>query len=140
MTNVGQAFRETSNMPPRIFLGIAAVIYALSTALGPDLAGQTGASAYQALSLSSGLRWSLVLLFSADAFFIWWRIFDATPRKWWALFTNILTFSLWFSITGATIFAYKAVLPDSVGEIMVTLASIYVLTRTDLTWRDQRSA
>lgn len=140
MNGVKEALGETSNIPARFFLAIASTLYALTTLCGPDLANETTRAAYSALPLASGLKWSLVLVFAADAFFLWWRLLDDTPRRIWAVFTNVFTFSLWASITGATIFAYRALLPDSVGEIMVTLASFYVLMRTDRTWRDVRTA
>lgn len=71
---------------------------------------------------------------------MWWRIFDKKPRIFWGTAVNLFTTSLWVTITYANVMVHSQVVSDNIGEIMVCLTSLFVLTRTDLTIFDKGSA
>ena len=81
MREISTALRFADNTFQRVALAVAATLYALTTAIGPDLAGERVPQAYQALALSSGYKWIFAAIFALNAFCLWWRLLDATPRR-----------------------------------------------------------
>lgn len=140
MNDVARAMRYASNTFQRFTLAVAATLYALTTAFGPNLEYSHSVQAYQALALSSGYKWAVAAIFGLDAFCIWWRLWDKVSRVYWALAVNIFTATLWVSIAGATIATYKAFLPDSVGEVMMALIALFSVVRTNKTVTDVETA
>lgn len=82
----------------------------------------------------------LGIVFLVVAALAWWRIFDHRPRVWIALLVNLSVAALWITIAAANILIHGDSLADNVGEIMICVTSLFVLTRTDLTAIDKGSA
>lgn len=140
MNEIAHAMRYASNTFQRFVLAIAASIYTITTAAGPDLTHSRAPQAYQALVLSSGYKWVFAAVFALDAFCLWWRLFDHTPRVKWAIFINIFTATLWTSIALATIATYGSFLPDATGEVVLALISLFSMVRTNKTINDRGTA
>lgn len=107
------------------------------------------------LALASTLHGVLIILsgaddrplwaaiFLTDAFALWWRIIDATPRIAWAYAINISTAALWASVTyGFVVTATPAAMPLPVltGYVILTLMALLSAMRTEVTRRDRGSA
>lgn len=82
----------------------------------------------------------LGIVFLIVAALAWWRIFDRKPRVWIALLVNLSVAALWITIATANLFFHGDSLANNVGEIMICVTSLFVLTRTDLTAIDKGSA
>lgn len=102
---------------------------------------------YQRLSLATACtlygiaaRDWLGVLFVIVGAAAWWRLFDHRARVVIGTAVNLCVAALWFTITSANIFVHGDLLADNVGEIMVCLTSLFVLTRTDLTPTDKGAA
>ena len=140
MRDIFMSLRFASNTFNRVFLATASSLYAILTAIGPDLSNSGSVLAYQALVLSSGTKWPFAALFGLNAFCIWWRLFDRRPRVIWAAIINVFTAVLWSSLTAAEIYIYGRPLPDSVGEIMITFVAFFSAVRTLKTENDRVTA
>lgn len=149
MNDLAQALKYASNLFQRGMLAIAAALYAVFLVISPavankaDLALQVAAGTIpgcQVVLLPAPQKWALAGVFALNSMCILWRMFDPAPRLWWGRVINFSTACLWVTVTGATLFTYGRPLPDSVGEIMLSLTALYTLTRTDLTSRDRVSA
>lgn len=137
-----QVLRYAGTLYQRAFLAVAATLYALTTLLGPNL------DTFQACSTK--LPHVLVLpphyelwtagFFAVDAAMLWWRIFDFKSRVVMGTIANFYTAMLWLSVTIAGLFVYDGVWSANIGEIMMTLTSLFVLTRTDYNASDKVSA
>jgi hypothetical protein len=141
MSEFIQAIKTARTMYPRTILALAATLYSIFTAIGPDLAHYAYAGRLpHSLVLPANYKWVAAALFALDAFGLWWRIFDAKPRVVWATLFNFLTAGLWLTVTVASITLYDELWSENVGEIILTLTAWYTLTRTDYTPSDRGSA
>lgn len=140
MNEIAHAMRFASNTFQRLILAVAASIYAITTAAGPDLSGSRAPQVYQALVLSSGYKWVFAAVFALNAFCLWWRLLDSTPRVKWAFAINIFTAALWVTIALATIATYGAFLPDATGEVVLALTALFSMVRTNKTITDKGTA
>lgn len=140
MNEIAHAMRFASNTFQRLILAVAASIYAITTAAGPDLASSHAPQAYRALVLSSGYKWVFAAVFALDAFCLWWRLFDHTPRVTWAFVINIFTAMLWVTIAMSTIAVYGSFLPDATGEVVLALTALFSMVRTNQTITDRGTA
>lgn len=140
MREIFLALRFADNTFQRVILAIAATLYAIATAIGPNLEGSRTAQAYQALVLASGYKWAFAGLFAFNAACLWWRLFDHTARLYFAFAINLFTATLWITITAATLVVYQGFLPDAVCEIMISVIALFTLVRTDKTHSDVETA
>ena len=141
MSEFIHALKTARTMYPRSVLALAATLYAIFTAFGPDLAHyQSLGSVPHSLVLPADYKLVAAGLFGLDAFGLWWRIFDSKPRLVWATVFNFLTAGLWLTVTVVSITLYDELLSENVGEIILTLTALYTLTRTDYTPADRGSA
>jgi hypothetical protein len=144
MSDLTQALFYARTMFQRAFLALAASLYAIFTALGPDLStfapGCDAAHLPHSLVLPPYYKWIAAAVFGLNAGCLWWRIFDRTARVAWATVINLTTAGLWLTVTVASVFIYHEVWSENVGEIMLTLTALFVLTRTDLTAIDKGTA
>lgn len=150
MSDLAEALKYASNLFQRGMLGIAATLYAIFVMLAPSVNGSeslvimaatdAGILDCHAVLLTVGQRSAVTLIFAIDAALIFWRLFDPKPRIWWARIINFSTACLWTTVTGITLYTYRWPLPEAVGEIMLTIVSLYTLTRTDYSDRDRRVA
>lgn len=136
MAIIGQdlklALMYGSMMPLRWALALGSTIYCVFTLFGPDASGS--------LVLASGWRCGWAAVFGLNAFCQWWRIFDAQSRRWWALFTNLLTVCLWGGILVGTALASNYLSPGLTGYIILELMAVLVFFRTEFTPRDKDTA
>lgn len=70
----------------------------------------------------------------------WWRVFDRKSRVVIGTLVNLFVAALWVSICAYNLFVHHDALTDNVGEIVVCVTSLFVLTRTDLTPSDKGAA
>jgi hypothetical protein len=129
------AARFGTALTNRLWLALAATLYAIFTGLGMDTPSYDAAYV-----LCSGHRWLWAAIFTVDAIALWWRLFDVKPRPIWAASTNVGTFALWVGITGGTVMNAQYLDPDLVGYILFCLVAFHALIRTDLTVRDRETA
>jgi len=143
MGDLAEVLRYAGTLYQRAFLALAATLYAITTAFSPNLEGYvycTGGKLPNNIILPQHQGFVLAVLFAADATALWWRIWDTTPRIVWGTIVNFYTAVLWLTVTVAGLFVYDGVWSANVGEIMLTLTSLWVLTRTDYNARDKGTA
>lgn len=141
MKELTQAIKFARTMYQRALLALASTLYAIFTALGPDLSQVTYCDHLpHSLIFPPYYKWIAAATFALDAVCLWWRIFDYRPRVVWATLINIGTATLWLSVTLASVLIYDEVWSENVGEIMLTLTALFVLTRTDYTALDKGTA
>lgn len=133
--------KTARTMYPRSMLALAATLYAIFTAFGPDLShySYTGHLPHS-LVLPANYKIVVAVLFAVDAFGLWWRIFDEKPRLVWATLFNILNAGLWLMVTVVSVTLYDELWSENVGEVILTLTALYTLTRTDYNASDRGSA
>lgn len=139
MNDLTQAIKFARTLYQRAFLALAATLYAVLTAIGPDASSTLGDHCGHII-LPPYYKWVAAGLFALDALCLWWRIFDSTPRLVWATLINAGTAVLWLTVTVAGLAVYGQVWSENVGEIMLTLTALFVLTRTDYTALDKGTA
>lgn len=145
MNELTQAMKFARTLYQRAFLAVAATLYAVLTAFGPDVHSRlacacNGLCHCGHILLPPYYKWVTAGVFALDALCLWWRIFDPTPRLVWATVINATTAVLWLTVTVAGLAVYGQVWSENVGEIMLTLTSLFVLTRTDYTPLDKGTA
>lgn len=141
MGDLAEVLRYAGTLYQRAFLALAATLYAVTTAFGPNLATYSYCGNLpHNIILPPHYEWVLAFFFGADATALWWRIWDTTPRVVWGTIVNFYTAVLWLTVTVAGVFVYDGVWSANVGEIMLTLTSLWVLTRTDYNARDKGTA
>lgn len=138
MSEFTLAMKFARTMYQRAFLALAATLYSFATTLGPDLSSTACTVGH--VILPPYYQGVVAGLFGVDALALWWRIVDPKPRIWWATFINAATAVLWLTVTVAGLAVYGQVWSENVGEIMLTLTSLFVLTRTDYTALDKGTA
>lgn len=139
MNELTQAIKFARTMYQRAFLALAATLYSVLTAFGPDGHTVTTCNCGHII-LPPYYKWVTAAVFALNALCLWWRIFDHTPRIVWATVINASTAILWLTVTVAGLAVYGQVWSENVGEIMLTLTALFVLTRTDYTPLDKGTA
>ena len=140
MRELAQVLRFARTLYQRAFLALAATLYAMATALGPDLHSAVACNCGHSILLPPYYKWVAASLFGLDALCLWWRILDPIPRVVWATVINGATAVLWLTVTVAGLAVYGQGWSENVGEIMLTLTALFVLTRTDYTDVDKGTA
>lgn len=141
MNELTQAIKFARTFYQRAFLALAATLYAVFTALGPDLATFDFCGQHpHAIVLPPYYKWVAAAVFGLDAICLWWRLIDPVARVVWATVINGVTAVLWLTVTIAGLAVYGQVWSENVGEIMLTLTALFVLTRTDYNALDKGTA
>lgn len=141
MNELIKSLKTSRTMYPRAMLALAATLYAIFTAIGPDLSNYSYAGASpHSIILPFNYKFVAASVFALDAFGLWWRIFSTKPSIIWGTIFNILTAGLWLTVTIVSTVMYNGLLAENVGEIILTLNALYILTRTDYTPADRGSA
>lgn len=141
MNDITQALRYARTFYQRCFLALASSLYSVFTLCGPALETYTYCGPLpRNLVLPQHFKYVAAAAFALDAVMLWWRIFDNRARVAWATITNIITAGLWLTITVSNVAVYHQVWSANVGEIMLTLTALFVLSRTDYTAIDKGTA
>ncbi len=129
--------RSGSAMNLRALLALAATTYAVLTLWAPTYSWRDPSTIVKDHTPSLSL-WAA--MFGLDAFCLWWRILDSTPRIWWARLINVYTFALWFSLVGVTASTLGYLSPDSTGELILCVMAAWTAFRIDSTPLDKETA
>lgn len=141
MSDITQALKFARTLYQRAFLALAATLYCLFTAMGPDIQSFVlCTSSPHHIVFPPYYKWMVTALFGIDAICLWWRIFDPIARVVWATVINVATAAMWLTITITGLAIYGQLWSENVGEIMLTLTALFVLSRTDYTAVDKGTA
>lgn len=142
ISDITDALRYARTFYHRAFLAFASTLYAITLLLGPVLEQYKyccGKLPHNII-LPENYKWVIASIFFADAALLWWRIVDKNPKVKIATVVNIFTAVLWITMTLTGIFVYDIPWSANVGEIMVSLTALFVVTRTDYNIVDKGTA
>ncbi len=112
----------------RLILGLSSALWALVLLLDPQALTRWP---YQYMLMIMP-TWSWCVCFSLHFVASFWRIFDQTPRIYWALCTNTLGCFLWLTLTICINLRAGMFIPGSSLEVIISLFSVWSLIRTGL--------